>query len=571
MIFTGTSVCGGAAVAPALLYAPAELAVRRERLSPADVSAELERYEQAVAQAGRELEELRARFAGEHEAQGKIFDAHREILEDEEIVAAVRLAISEEKKCCAWAVESVCQMYAGLFEQLEDPLLRERSADVRDVGGRLLRACLGAAQVSLARLPRPCILVAHDLLPSDTAALDRENVLGIVTEVGGATCHSAIIARSYDIPAVLGVAHITERIRDGEELVLDADQGQVISSPTPAQRESFQRLREEGLVRRAQAAQWRDRPCRSRDGVEIAVGLNVADPTPGELEALGSAADFIGLFRTEFLYMGRDRLPTEEEQFQRYKALLLRAGDKPVTLRTLDIGADKPLSCYPRPREENPALGLRGLRLCLADRELFRAQLRAALRASVYGRLQIMFPMVGGVEDFMAARSVVEEVEEELRRERVSFREGLPLGAMIEVPSAALMAGALASRADFASIGTNDLSQYLLAADRTNPEVAPCCQSFHPAVFRLIQLAVAAFSDAGKPISVCGELGGEPLSTAVLVGLGIRKLSMSLSRISGVKMLLARHSVPELEALAEQVCASSTAEEVSACLCGRIT
>lgn len=566
MVYTGTPVCDGVAVAPALLYVPAQLTVREETLAPEEIPGALERYEQATAQAVREVEELLSGFTGPLEEQGKIFAAHREILEDEEIVAAVRSAISEERKCCAWAIQSVCQMYAGLFEQLEDPLLRERAADIRDVGRRLLRICLEVKQVSLARLPQPCVVVAHDLLPSDTASLDREKVLGIVTEVGGATCHSAIIARSYDIPAVLGVPHITELVQNGEVLVLNAGQGEVLVSPTAQQLEQFQRRREEYLARRALAAQWRDKPCRCLDGTEIAVGLNVANPNPAELEALDLAADFVGLFRTEFLYMDRDRLPTEEEQFQQYKALVLSANGKPVTLRTLDIGADKTLSYYPMPQEDNPALGLRALRLCLSDRTLFRTQLRAALRASAYGELQIMFPMVGGLEDLLSAKAVVEEVKGELRREGILFREDLPIGIMIEIPSAALMADVLALHADFASIGTNDLSQYLMAADRMNPEVAPYCQAFHPAVFRLIRTAVSAFRSAGKPISVCGELGGDPLSAAALVGLGMRKLSMSLSRIPEVKMLLARHGIPELEALALQVCSLSTAEEVHQCL-----
>lgn len=571
MVYTGTSVCGGVAVAPVLLYAPAQLTVSDTVLSPEEIAPELERYEQARGQAIAEVDALLSGFDDTLRDQGKIFAAHRELLEDEEIVAAVRAAIAEERKNCAWAVDSVCRMYAGLFEQLEDPLLRERAADIRDVSARLLRACLGITQVSLSHLPQPCILVAHDLLPSDTAALDREKVLGIVTEVGGATCHSAIIARSYDIPAVLGVAHITQQVSNGETVILNATQGEVLLSPSADQLKEFQSRREAYLTRRTQTALWRDKPCRTKDGVEIAIGINVADPTPGELDALHAAADFVGLFRTEFLYMGAHCLPTEEEQFRKYKALLLAAENKAVTLRTLDIGADKTLSYYPMPREDNPALGLRALRLCLKDGDLFRTQLRAALRSSVYGQLQLMFPMVGGVEDFLAAKAVVDEVKEELRQEAIPFREDLPLGIMIEIPSAALMADALAAHADFASIGTNDLSQYTLAADRMNPEVALYCRPLHPAVFRLIRMAVNAFQSAGKPISVCGEMGGDPLSACVLAGLGMRKLSMSLSRIPEVKMTLAQHTLPELESLAHAACSLSTGREVLDCLTGRLS
>lgn len=566
MVFTGTPVCAGVAMAKVLRYAHAELKAEPFTVDESQVSAELERYEAAVEAADKELAGLIAGFGQEQRDKAKIFAAHRELLRDEEIVEAIRSAIREEKKNCSWAVESVCGMYAQMFEQLEDALLKERAADIRDVGRRLLRLCMGTQDTNLSQLTEPCLVVAHDLLPSDTAGLDRTHVAGIVTEAGGATCHSAIIARSYNIPAVLGVNGVMEHLVPGEPAILDAEAGKLITNPTSAEWEHYARRRELLAQQMEEAERWAAQPGRTADGVSVAIGLNVGDPTGEELEALKKCADYVGLFRTEFMYMEAQQLPDEEAQFQCYRKLAQAGGGKTITLRTLDIGADKTLPYYEMPREENPALGRRALRLCLHDRRLFRTQLRAALRAAAYGEIQIMFPMVSSLDDFLAARDEVEEVKAELRAEGTPFRENVCLGVMIETPSAAMIADILAEHVDFASIGTNDLGQYLMAADRMNSDVAAYCQGYHPALFRLIGWTAAQFNRAGKPIGVCGEMGGDRLAAPVLVGLGMRKLSMSMSRLAEVKMVLAAYTLEELEEVAAQVQRIPTAHEVRAYL-----
>ncbi len=554
MIYKGNVVSEGIAIGKAFVCHPTAITAPHTLLTDDQVPCALAEYARILDAADRELAKL--------EASSDIFTAHRELLRDEEMVAAVKAAISHDHYACAWAVEAVYNQYAGVFDLLEDPLLRERASDIRDIRRRLLSLCLGGG-TDLAHLPGPCLVVAHDLLPSDTATLDRNNVLGIITEVGGPTCHSAIIARGYGLPAVLGIPGIVEALSTGDTVILDAVQGTVIAQPDEGQLQDYAKRRDTLMTQKAMQAQWHGKPCHTADGVAVEIGLNVACPTPEELHALsGEGVDYVGLFRTEFVYMQAHSMPTEEEQFAQYQALFSAAGDKYVTLRTLDIGADKTLSYYQLPQEDNPVLGLRALRLCLSDPALFHTQLRAALRASVFGKLQLMFPMVGSLDDFLAGKEAVTQVCAELDAQGIPYNREFKLGIMIEIPSAAMIADVLAAHADFASIGTNDLCQYLMAADRMNPQVSGrYCQSYHPAVFRLISYAVEQFNQAGKPISVCGEMGGDSLAAPVLVGMGMRHLSMSLSRMNSVKMVLSRHTISQLEQLAHQVCRLSTAEE----------
>ena len=408
-------------------------------------------------------------------------------------------------------------------------------------------------------------MAAKELLPSDTATMDRANVLGIVTETGGATSHSAIIAKSWGIPAVLGVAGLMRAVRHGETAVVDAGAGTLETQPSPERLAAAQAARGQWQRQIREEAAWLDKEPFTKDGVRIDLGLNIGSAAGEELEA-AQYAGFAGLLRTEFLYMDADHFPTEDEQAGQYEKVLRAFGQRPVVLRTLDIGGDKTLRYFQLPREDNPFLGSRALRLCFENPEMFLTQLRAALRAAVHGNLWLMFPMVGSLEDVRRAKGFVEQARRQLagRGERAGE---VKLGAMIEVPSAALMAPELAREVDFASIGTNDLCQYLTAADRMNPAVAPYYQSWHPALFRLSGMVARAFEQAGRPLCVCGELGGDALAAPALVGLGLRKLSMSASSLARVKKALAGMTLGEMCSLAARVTACADEEQVKKVRC----
>lgn len=560
MEYIGLSVSKGIAVEQAYLYAPLTpgdyLKRIQENNKEIHQSAQ-ECFADALRQAKEELNRLLERVAGHSPEQAKILSAHIEITEDEAMAEDIRLAL-EEGQPLGEAVAAVFDTYIRMFSQSKEERIRERAADLTDVRNRLLRILAGLPEQDLSALPAPCVVFANDLLPADTAGIDRRNVKAIVTEIGGETSHTSIIARSYGIPCIVGVTDICKKITSGMLVIVDAVAGRVIPGPTPEVAEEYRTRRDTLLRQKERAEACRSLPCRLLDGTAVDICVNLAQITP---EALSAAeyADGVGLFRTEFLYMGRTAQPGEEEQFVTYRRVLEEFGSKPVVLRTLDIGGDKQVECLRLPREQNPFLGERALRLCFAQPELFRTQLRAALRASVYGTLWIMFPMVGSVEDFARARAMLLEEKEALAAAGVSVAENIRIGAMIEIPAMALAADALAQTADFASVGSNDLTQYLLAVDRTEPAVAKYCQKYHPAVWRCIAMASEAFVRAGKPISICGELGGDALAAPALIGCGMRKLSMSGGAVAEVKETLMRRSLAECETLSRALCAAQSA------------
>lgn len=560
MTYTGTAVSAGVVIGKVYLYK--RFLPHLHDWPPVNPEADLAQYQTALDTARQELEALKNRFekAGDQEKAG-IFGAHLEILLDEVMDEEIRESI--ETKACngPQSIQMVYEQYATMFESLEDPIIRERAMDLRDVCFRLLRCWDGLPEQNLSALSSPVIVVAHDLLPSDTATLDRENVLGIVTEVGGSTSHSAIIARSYEIPAVLGVGNICSTLTDGQEMILDAIGGDLIVDFNDTCRAVYEKKRETVLQELAINRQYLDREAVTPDGVRIAVELNIASAGSQELNR-AKYTDGVGLFRSEFLYMGRKALPSEEEQFQAYRKVLMAYGNRPVTLRTLDIGGDKPLECMELPAEDNPFLGNRALRLCFQRPQIFRTQLRAALRASIYGNLWLMFPMVASIDDIRRAKRFVEEVKTELTEEGVPFNPDMKVGIMVEVPSIALLADKAAEEVDFASIGTNDLTQYSTAVDRGNPEVKHYYQTYHPALFRLIGYVIREFTARGKAVGVCGEMGGNPLTAAVLMGLGMRQLSMGASSLAGIKRMVVSTSCQEAEEIAKTLCDLSTAQEV---------
>lgn len=557
----GNPVSNGIGVGPVIIYEPFSWETSQGEISPDETEDMVLRYQQAKQKAKKELERMIEAFSTTDPEKGKIFTAHLDVLFDEVMEEEILGLIQDDLTPPDRAVDEIYGAYIHLLEKTKDPLIRERAADLRDVRSRLLRCWAGKEEKNLSSLPKPVVVVAKDLFPSDTATLDREKVLAIVTEVGGATSHSAIIARSFEIPALLGVAGITERLQEDQTVIVDAVEGRLYCDPTPQEIEQYSRRREEYLLHMSQVKKYLNVEPVTPDGRRIEVELNIACATPQEL-AGAAYTDGVGLFRTEFLYMGRDRLPTEEEQFQVYRKVLEAFQGRPVTLRTLDIGGDKKLDCLALPKEENPFLGNRALRLCLSHPQMFKTQLRAALRASVHGNLWMMFPMVSSMEDIHQAKAAVQEAKNELEMEGIPYSEDMKLGVMIEIPAIALMADQIAKEVDFASIGSNDLCQYLTATDRMNPAVAEYYRSFHPAMFRLIGYAAQPFLSEGKEIGVCGEMGGDPLSAAVLIGLGITRLSMGASSVPHIKKLITGLSYERAKEIAQKVQHTALAQDV---------
>lgn len=564
-MFQGIPVSPGVAIGKPLLYKPFVPGPWPEKVEKDRAQEELLRFETGLGAAEKELEKICTGMEKSKPEKAKIFSAHKDMLCDAAIGDEIRQNISKNAYSAQEAVYRVFGAYAKQVAQAPDPVIRERSTDLLDVRARLLRCMQGEPERDLSILEEPVILVAHDLLPSDTASLNPEKILAIVTEVGSATSHSAIIARSYGIPAVLGAAGIFGEIRSDALVVVDAIEGKIIPDPDEkllgAYREKECRFRRESKLTRA----WMTAEPRMKDGERVHVELNIGRAAPQELAQAGNL-DGVGLFRTEFLYMGRDTLPSEEEQVAAYTQVLQAFRGKPVTIRTLDIGGDKKLDSLNLPAEENPFLGVRALRLCFQYPDLFMTQLRALLRASTQGELRLMFPMVGSLSDLRRAKEFLQKAKIELDREHVPYADNVKVGIMVEIPSIALMSDKAAREADFASIGTNDLTQYTMAADRMNPAVGEYCRMYNPALFRLIRQVAEAFRSAGKPVGVCGEMGGDPLASAVLLGLGIRRLSMGLSNVARIKKNVCSLDARRVTELAKTVCEMDTAEEAEAYL-----
>lgn len=579
----GKPVSPGFAIGPIFAYHPFEPVISEESLKPEEIPLMHARYLQLKNTAKTELEEIHDLLFNDDPKKAKIFAAHQDILLDDEIDDEVLSAIDGGEPVDR-AVNNAYTVFIKMLAKNKSPLIRERGDDLRDVLKRLLRIYAGVPEQNLSALTKPVIVAAHELLPSDTATLDRRNTLAIVTEMGGETSHSAIIAKSYGIPAVLGISglmselvlqrrnfEINYGISDfsasdvDDRVILDAEKGKLILYPRQETVTEYETKLENYKKAAGALSHWHTKTPVTADGVRIGVMLNIAAATHEELKTVGYA-DGVGLFRTEFLYLGRDSLPTEDEQYEVYHRVLAIFGNKPVTLRTLDVGGDKQLDCLDLPHEDNPFLGNRALRLCLSRQDVFRTQLRAALRAGLHGNLRIMFPMVGSVDDIVCAKQAVTAAAQSLKEDGIPYDEHVKLGIMIEIPSIALMAEEVAQIVDFASIGTNDLCQYLLAADRMNPAVADYYQSYHPAMFRLISTVAQAFNRAGKDLCVCGELGGDRLAGPLLIGLGLRSLSMNASSIGRCKKTICELTLERTEYLAHEVLKAHTAQSVESFL-----
>lgn len=555
----GNPVSEGIAIAKAYKYYPLNLEVNEAFFQKEMLEERLVAYKTTMEKGKEELQQLIAKFHQEDEDKAKIFLAHQEILDDEDLLEEIEMAITEEYCEPDSAFERVFNFFAEMLKKVDDPLIAGRAADLYDVKNRLIRIYQGKEEKKLSDLEEDVIVIAHDLFPSDTANLDRNHVKGIVTEIGGDNSHTAILARSYGIPAILGVENAMEIIEQNIMLGMDAVKGNILLNPDEEECAILTEKEKAFEEKRKLEALYLEKPAVMKDGTSIGVGINVGTP---DYDVARNAYDFIGLFRTEFLYMENTHFPTEEEQFLAYKKILQNAGDKPVTLRTLDIGGDKSLPYMELPKEENPFLGKRALRLCLDEQELFRTQIRAALRASVYGKLQIMFPMVGRMEDIYRAKAFVEAIKNELRNEEYSFDENVKLGIMIEIPSIAMIADMAAEVVDFASVGSNDLTQYVCAADRMNPQITEYYENYSPAMLRILGCIFDAFEKKGKPVSVCGEMAGNPKAAVLLAGLGAKKLSMTADSVPRVKAALAQVTYEEAKQMAEHCKMLATEAEI---------
>lgn len=522
---------------------------------------ELARLKLAIEEVERQLSDLAdhtRKTIGEKEAG--VFEAHVMFLSDPEWLSQVNAEIEKQKQYATAAVSVVTNRFVSLFEAIEDEYLRERAADLKDVTSRLIRTLLGVKEQDLSALTEPVILVAKDLEPSQTASLNRENVKGFVTEIGNSTSHTAIIARTLGIPAVIGAGSQIEALKTDIIIGVDGGTGEIFVEPTEGEMKMLLN-RKEAYDKKASVYETvRGQVSKSRDGLVVEVAGNIGKPKDAHM-VMDNDGEGIGLFRSEFVFMDRDGAPTEEEQFEAYKTALQTMDGRPVIIRTLDAGGDKHVPYLNVGTEMNPFLGYRAIRICLRDTALFKTQLRALYRASVYGNLKIMMPMIANVKEIREAKKIAEKVREELRAEGYEFKE-VPLGIMIEIPSAAVMADLLIEEVDFFSVGTNDLTQYTLAADRMNENLGDLYATYDPAVLRLISGVINAGRGANKMVGMCGEAAGDPLLIPIWLGMGLHEFSVSPSKVLGTRYQISQYDSEACKALVARVLKMSDKETV---------
>ncbi|PEC49925.1 phosphoenolpyruvate--protein phosphotransferase [Bacillus sp. AFS077874] len=556
----GIAASSGIAIAKAFRLENPELNIVKKQIS--DIDAEIAKLDNAIQVSNTELEKIRDHANAElGEDKAAIFSAHILVLNDPELVNPVKDKIKSESVNADFAMNEVASMFVQMFESMDNEYMKERAADIRDVTKRVMAHLLGVTISNPANITEEVIIIAEDLTPSDTAQLNRKYALGFTTDIGGRTSHSAIMARSLEIPAVVGTKEVTSKIENGVMVIVDGLDGHVIVDPSNEELEEYKAKKEKFELQKVEWAKLKNEPTVMKDGHHVELVANIG--TPNDVEGvINNGGEGVGLYRTEFLYMGRDNFPSEEEQFESYKSVLESMGDKPVVVRTLDIGGDKELSYLHLPKEMNPFLGYRAIRLCLDQKEIFRTQLRALLRASVYGNLKIMFPMIATLDEFRAAKAVLLEEKEQLVKENVQVSDNIEIGMMVEIPASAVLADVFAKEVDFFSIGTNDLIQYTMAADRMNEQVSYLYQPYNPSILRLVKMVIDAANKEGKWAGMCGEMAGDALAIPLLVGLGLHEFSMSATSILPARSQMAKLSKAEMEILAEKALSMSTAEEV---------
>jgi len=564
MILKGKGTAQGFAVGRIYIYNE-KFNIPSEKIVPiGKEQAQLDRYYSIKKEALEELDKIKRSLEDVDPLKAEIFDAHKEIVEDIIINEEIPARILNDRWAGDWAIYHVYGTVIAVLKKTADTLIAERAADFDDVRAMLLRLWYGQKTSSLSELKEPCIIAAHEIKPSGAAGINNGKVLAILTEEGGVTSHAAIIAKSFGIPAVLGIDGLLSHAKQGQYAAVDAMEGAVILDPEEDVIKDYRKKSDDFSRDRKDAEVFLKKEGRTACGEKIDIGLNISSANDSELSAQ-SYADSVGLFRTEFLFLGRETLPSEEEQFNSYRKVLKSFGKKPVILRILDIGGDKQISSIEQKKEDNSFLGNRGIRFCFSYPEIFTTQLRAAFRASAYGNLWIMLPMIGSLDDIKKAKEIIAETKNKLIKEKVQVGD-VKIGIMIEVPGIALIADLAAKEVDFASIGSNDLCQYVCAADRMNAAVEDYYQSYHPAVFKLIKETVSAFKKADKPISICGEMGGDTLAVPALIGCGLRKFSMGAASVAAVKRVIAGITAARAEEITQKVLELSTAREIESFL-----
>jgi phosphotransferase system enzyme I (PtsI) len=562
-VYKGIPVSAGIAQGRIFVLSKAKAAVPRYEVPEAELAQQIERLHQALVLTRQQIVEVQAKVSKAlNAADASIFDAHLLVLEDPTLVDSVTSLVYSQKLNVEAAFQEFADKYAETLSAIEDTYLRERAADMRDVTSRIMANLLGHPHEQVLQdLREPCIVISEDLTPSEVALLDKKIILGFATDVGSKTSHAAIMARSLQVPAVVALKDVSQRIKTGATALLDGYTGSIIVNPTDQTRFEYGQMVRRQASLEDKLREIKDLPATTLDGQSVVLSGNIEKAGDSDAVKL-FGAEGVGLFRTEYLFINRDSLPTEEEQYKSYRCVAAELKPAPVIIRTLDLGGDKFLSHLQIPPEMNPFLGWRAIRFCLEEKEVFRAQLRAILRASAEGNVKIMYPMISGYGELEKANALVEEYKGELRAEKVPFDEHIEIGAMIEIPSAAVAADTLASRVKFFSLGTNDLIQYSLAVDRLNERIAHLYEPTHPAVMRLIKMTVDAAHNHGIWCGVCGEMAGDPFMTPLLLGLGVNELSVAPACLPRIKFLVRRLKMAEARELAEFALHCESGEEI---------
>jgi len=564
IVLKGIPASPGIVTGKAFLYGREQYTISRRIINDVQVQSEIKRFKDALAQTKGEILDIKKRISDEMGAQhGQIFSAHLLVIDDSMLIEEVVAKLKKEKLSIEYVFQDVLRRYIKVFSEMDDEYLKERISDINDVGRRILKNLIGAKEDALSNLKDKVVVIAYDLSPSDTATMHKKNVKGFATDIGGRTSHTAIMAKSLEIPAVVGVEVLTKRVESGDDVIVDGTHGVVIINPSPKTLKKYELDRERFIAFEKHLLELKDLPCVTLDGrkIELAANIEVPEDVPSVM-AHGAAG--IGLYRTEYFYMNRITLPTEEEQAKAYSAVVKKLKPNPVTLRTLDIGGDKFLSQLDVPQQMNPFLGWRAIRFCLARPDIFKSQLRAILKASAYGKLRVMYPMISGLEELRQANALLDECAKELKKEGVPFDENIEKGAMIEVPSAALTSDILAREVDFFSIGTNDLIQYSLAVDRVNEKIAYLYEPTHPAVLRLIKSIVDHGHNAGIWVGMCGEMAGDIVMTVILLGLGLDEFSTSPIATPEIKRIIRAVTMRQAKEIAGEALTLLTGKDVEA-------
>ena len=537
-------------------------AVNIEMYQISDAVFEVNRFKKALGVCKNEIEEIYLKTLkniGEKEAQ--IFKSHEMILEDETFIAEVEMKINAEKINAEYALNETSNVYIKMFENIKDEYLRERAEDIKDIMARILRILLGIKTTDFSKMDKNSIIIAEDLTPSDTAQLDKSKVAAMITETGGKTSHAAIMARVMGIPTVVGIEGILGKVKNDDTIVCDGRTGKVIINPGEKQKKYYMNKKNNEIKVNKELKKQIGLPTVTKDGFKVEISSNIGTPNDVAL-AIENDAEGIGLFRSEFIFMNRHCQPSEEEQFEEYKEVLVKMGNKPVIIRTLDIGGDKEVPYIKIPKEMNPFLGYRAIRLCLGNTDIFRTQLKAILRASIFGNAKIMFPMISTMKELKDAKKILEEEKQELRNEGIAFKEDIQVGIMIEIPSAAIISDLLAKEVDFFSIGTNDLIQYTMAVDRMNSKLSHLYSQYHPALLRLIKSIIKNAHEAGKWVGMCGEAAGDPKLIPVFIGMGLDEFSMNAPSILSSRYIIRGLNKKDMEQIAENTLNLENAIEV---------